>query len=93
MNVLWLGIPIDSAHRRFIQKTVLSIIIIQELGGNNTEWPWSQAFILYMGSMGKNADLIGLNLSTVVIHKDQVYEESEWQKQGLWSLSKGFQGR
>lgn len=64
--------------------------MIQELEStssrNEAEWPWSQAFVQYTGSMGKYSDIKDLNLSTVVVHGNQVYERHEWQDQRLWSL-------
>ncbi|XP_027758309.1 uncharacterized protein LOC114067216 [Empidonax traillii] len=42
-----------------------------------TNWPWSQAYIKYTGSMGLNPNA-GLNLSTVVMHGTEVYLENEW---------------
>lgn len=36
--------------------------------------------------MGKHSDIKDLNLSTVLVPGNQVYERHEWQKQGLWSL-------
>lgn len=36
--------------------------------------------------MEKQSNIKDLNLSTVVIHKNQIYKRHKWQKQGLWSL-------
>ena len=83
------------ACRYFVDIIVLFVLlvitsVIQELEStssqNEAEWPWSQAFIQYTGSMGKHSDIKDLNLSAVVVHGNQVYERHEWQKQGLWSL-------
>lgn len=41
--------------------------------------------------MGEPSEIKDLNLSTVVIHGDQVYEEQEWQEQELWTLQ-GIKG-
>lgn len=76
----------------FIYIIVLYIIIIgvSELESTSiqtdTEWPWSQAFNKYTGSMGEPSEIKDLNLSTVVIHRNQVYEKQEWQEQELWKL-------
>lgn len=83
--------------KNLIEKTVwfMIIITIQELGNtssqDNAEWPWSQAFTRFTGSMGKYSDIKGLNLSTVVMHENQVYKRQEWQKQRVWSL-RGIRG-
>ncbi|XP_039912969.1 uncharacterized protein LOC120749537 [Hirundo rustica] len=49
----------------------------------DTEWPWSQAFVHFTGSMGNVKDL---NLSTVVMHENQIYTRQEWEKQKTWQL-------
>ncbi|XP_058664607.1 uncharacterized protein LOC131560012 [Ammospiza caudacuta] len=78
-------------------RIVLCVIITEVLGiestliQSNAEWPWSQAFNQYTGSMGKSSEIKNLNLSTVVIHGDQVYEEQEWQERKLWTLQ-GIRG-
>ncbi|XP_056371321.1 uncharacterized protein LOC130266010 [Oenanthe melanoleuca] len=86
MSILQLGVFGDSGRRNLIVLFV-NIIIFQELKStfsqSNVEWPWSQAFVKSTGYMGK---VQNLNLSTVVMHGNQVYEKQEWQKQGLWSL-------
>lgn len=70
----------------FTYRIVLYIIIIEVLKLESTsiqsdaEWPWSQAFNQYTGSMGELPEIKELNLSTVVIHGDQVYEEQECQE-------------
>ncbi|XP_063280697.1 uncharacterized protein LOC134565168 isoform X2 [Prinia subflava] len=50
----------------------------------NTEWPWSQAFTHFTGSMG---NVKGLNLLTVVMHDNQVYTGWEWEhRDRIWQL-------
>lgn len=46
----------------------------------------SPKLIQYTESMEKHSNIKDLNLSTVVIHKNQIYKRYKWQKQGLWSL-------
>uniref|UniRef100_A0A8D2M0Y0 Uncharacterized protein n=1 Tax=Zonotrichia albicollis TaxID=44394 RepID=A0A8D2M0Y0_ZONAL len=78
-------------------RIVLCVIITEVLElestfiQSNAEWPWSQAFNQYTGSMGEPSEVKDLNLSTVVIHGDQVYEKQEWQEQKLWTLQ-GIRG-
>ncbi|RMC10979.1 hypothetical protein DUI87_12171 [Hirundo rustica rustica] len=72
------------------QVSLEAISATQELESisnqKNAEWPWSQAFIQYTGSMGNHSDIKDLNLSTMVMHENQIYERREWQKQKLWTL-------
>lgn len=93
MSTLRSGVFSNLACR--VNRIVLLVLfvstsVIQELESTSSQneagWPWSQAFIRYTGSMGKHSDIKDLNLSTVVMHGNQVYERHEWQKQGLWSL-------
>ncbi|XP_063280318.1 uncharacterized protein LOC134564941 [Prinia subflava] len=50
----------------------------------NIEWPWSQAFTRFTGSMG---NVKGLNLLTVVMHDNQVYTGWEWEhRDRIWQL-------
>ncbi|XP_039946963.2 uncharacterized protein LOC120765837 [Hirundo rustica] len=95
MNTLWLRIFHNLAYRNPISRIVLFVLpvvisVTQELESvsnqKNAEWPWSQAFIQYTGSMGNYSDIKDLNLSTVVMHENQIYERREWQKQKLWTL-------
>ncbi|XP_053789324.1 uncharacterized protein LOC128782859 [Vidua chalybeata] len=55
-------------------------------GQDNAEWLWSQAFTQYTGSMGSQPDLEGLNLTTLVMHYNQIYTKQEWKRQEGWSL-------
>ncbi|XP_030921224.1 uncharacterized protein LOC115949082 [Geospiza fortis] len=80
-----------------IYRIVLYVVIIEVLELESTfvhrdaEWPWSQAFNQYTGSMGELSEVKDLNLSTVVIHRNQVYEKLEWQERKLWTLQ-GIRG-
>lgn len=95
MDKLWLGIFCNLAYRNPVKRIGLFVLLVtvsatQELESTssqkNAEWPWSQAFIQYTGSMGGHSAIKDLNLSTVVMHENQIYERQEWQKERLWTL-------
>ena len=63
-----------------LTKINLKLLVLVLLGTcvNTTRWPWTQAHIGYTGSMGQKSKINGLNLSTVVMHGNEIFLENEW---------------
>lgn len=92
MSVLRSGVAHILVYRIVLCVIVTEVLELESTSiQSNVEWPWSQAFKQYTGSMGNPSEIKDLNLSTVVIHGDRVYEEQEWQEQKLWTLQ-GIRG-
>lgn len=92
MSTFLLGMFSNLDCGNLIKNFFLFVIrtAIQELENTSSQDDASRlgpkAFIQYPGSMGEYSNIKDLNLSTVVMLKNQVYERQEWQKQRLWSL-------
>lgn len=58
----------------------------------DSEWPWSQVYVKYTGSMGLRSIKENLNLATVVMHGAEVYSKHEWDwgRERLLPLLRGI---
>lgn len=54
------------------------MLLLLTCGQRTPEWPRSQARVKYTVTMGTLPSRGDLNLSTVVIHRTEVYLEKKW---------------
>lgn len=92
MSILWPGVVCNFTYRIVLYIIITRVLKLESTSiQSDAEQPWSQAFNQYTRSMGEPSEIKNLNLSTVVIHEDQVYEEQEQQERELQTLQ-GIRG-